>query len=62
MLRFIIAAIALFLQLLSNSFLSSNKDSNSRYAYWANVFSIIFSLIATVLSVLIYLQHIKDAF
>jgi hypothetical protein len=60
-LHFIFTILAIFLQILSTSFLSDNKDTQSELAYWSNVISLIAGLVAFVLSFLAYFRNIGRA-
>lgn len=60
-LHFIFTILAIFLQILSTSFVSENNDSQSKLAYWSNVISLIAGLFAFVLSILAYFRNIGRA-
>jgi len=60
-LHFIFTILAIFLQILSTSFLNENNDTQSKLAYWSNVVSLLAGLFALVLSVLAYFRNIGRA-
>lgn len=60
-LHFIFTVLAIFLQILSTSFLNENNDTQSKLAYWSNVVSLIAGLLSLVLSVFAYFRNIGRA-
>lgn len=61
LLQFIFTILAIFLQILSTSLVSENKDTQSKLAFWSNMISLLAGLFALVLGVFAYFKNIRHA-